>query len=192
MVSALCILIYLHRKMRNVVMLQRLPCRAAFVCAATKTSWRSFGDENAAASTENLLWRDVPASDDSPQRSPESKSALRAITNQPDVRSVIVGVLSLGTKVFCTQSSVVCKHWYQRVSITASVQLPLPLHYSVNACLCVSVVCCRMCPITEFPTWLYFYIWMSYHGVSPSGCQCAGPGCGSQSQGCKGRLWPTQ
>ena len=62
--------------------------RTEFVYAATNPSWRSFGNENAAASTENVLWREVPATDDSPQRSPVSKSALRAITNQPDVRAM--------------------------------------------------------------------------------------------------------
>ena len=61
---------------------------AKCVCAATRTSWRSFGNENAAADTENLLWREVPAADDSPQRSPVSKSALRAITNQQDVCAI--------------------------------------------------------------------------------------------------------
>ncbi|DBA74581.1 TPA: hypothetical protein ACH3X2_009453 [Trebouxia sp. C0005] len=50
-----------------------------------KTSWRTFGDENTNAGSENLLWREVSTTDDSPQRSPVSKSALRSITNQPDV-----------------------------------------------------------------------------------------------------------
>ena len=53
---------------------------------AAKTSWRTFGDENKNANNENLLWREVSTTDDSPQRSPVSKSALRSITNQPDVR----------------------------------------------------------------------------------------------------------
>ncbi|KAL0035306.1 hypothetical protein WJX77_000193 [Trebouxia sp. C0004] len=53
-----------------------------------KTSWRTFGDENTNAGSENLLWREVSTRDDSPQRSPVSKSALRSITNQPDVIDV--------------------------------------------------------------------------------------------------------
>ena len=53
--------------------------------AAARTNWRSFGDENTNAGSDNLPWREVSTIDDSPQRSPVSKSALRSITNQPDV-----------------------------------------------------------------------------------------------------------
>lgn len=53
--------------------------------AASRTKWQPFGNENAAAGNDGILWREVPAFDDSPQRSPVSRSALRAMTNQQDV-----------------------------------------------------------------------------------------------------------
>lgn len=47
--------------------------------AAPMPGWKSLDKENAHEPGDAILWRDVPNMDDSPQRSPSSKSALKSI-----------------------------------------------------------------------------------------------------------------
>lgn len=47
--------------------------------AAPMPGWKSLDKENAPEPSEAILWRDVPNMDDSLQRSPSSKSALKSV-----------------------------------------------------------------------------------------------------------------